>query len=379
MSSLRGAQRRSNLGETGNPMGHAAMTSTTAIPPRQQWQFGRIYPPDEAWLATAEPEPVIEPELPMIDTHHHLWLRGGHRYLLDELLADLDTGHHNVVATVFEECHSHYRAEGPVEMRPVGETEFVAGIAAMSASGNYRKTRVAAGIVGAADLTLGERVEPVLLAQMRAAGGRFRGVRHSAGYDADPIIGNSGTGMEPGLYRRADFRTGLARLGALGLSFDAWLYHPQLGDAIELARAFPTIPIVMCHVGGFLGYGPYGGKRDEEFARWKRSMTELAGCPNVVVKLGGMINRGAAYDFHAAGPPPSSATIAAAWRPFVDTCIELFGAKRCMFESNFPVDKMGVSYAALGNAFKRIAAGASADEKQAIFSGTAKRVYRLEW
>jgi L-fuconolactonase len=355
------------------------MTSTTAIPPRQQWQFGRIYPPDEAWLATAEPEPVIEPELPMIDTHHHLWLRGGHRYLLDELLADLDTGHHNVVATVFEECHSHYRAEGPVEMRPVGETEFVAGIAAMSASGNYRKTRVAAGIVGAADLTLGERVEPILLAQMRAAGGRFRGVRHSAGYDADPIIGNSGTGMEPGLYRRADFRTGLARLGALGLSFDAWLYHPQLGDAIDLARAFPATPIVMCHVGGFLGYGPYGGKRDEEFARWKRSMTELAGCPNVVVKLGGMINRGAAYDFHAAGPPPSSATIAAAWRPFVDTCIELFGAKRCMFESNFPVDKMGVSYAALGNAFKRIAAGASADEKQAIFSGTAKRVYRLEW
>jgi L-fuconolactonase len=262
-------------------------------------------------------------------------------------------------------------------MRPVGETEFVAGIAAMSASGNYGKTRVAAGIVGAADLTLGERVEPVLLAQMRAAGGRFRGVRHSAGYDADPIIGNSGAAMQPGLYRRPDFRAGLARLSALGLSFDAWLYHPQLGDAIDLARACPAAPIVLCHVGGFLGYGPYGGRRDEEFAKWRRSMTELARCPNVVVKLGGMVNRGATYDFHAAARPPSSETLAAAWRPFVETCIDLFGADRCMFESNFPVDKMAVGYAALGNAFKRIAAGASADEKLAIFSGTARRVYRL--
>jgi L-fuconolactonase len=164
-------------------------------------------------------------------------------------------------------------------MRPVGETEFVAGIAAMSASGNYGKTRVAAGIVGAADLTLGDRVEPVLLAQMRAAGGRFRGVRHSAGYDPDPVIGNSGSGMQPHLYQRADFRAGLGRLSAFGLNFDAWCYHPQLGDVIDLARDFPATPIVMCHVGGFLGYGPYAGRRDEEFAKWKRSMTELAGCP----------------------------------------------------------------------------------------------------
>ena len=348
-------------------------------PPRQEWQFGRIYAPNEAWLATAEPEPVIDPELPIVDTHHHLWLRGGHRYLLDELLADIDTGHHNVVATVFEECHSHYRADGPPEMRPVGETEFVAGIAAMSASGNYGKSRVAAGIVGAADLTLGDRVEPVLLAQLHAAGGRFRGVRHSAGYDPDPVIGNSGSEMQPHLYQRADFRAGLRRLSALGLSFDAWCYHPQLGDVTQLARAFPATPIVMCHVGGFLGYGPYGGRRDEEFAKWKRSMTELAGCPNVVVKLGGMINRGAAYDFHSGAKPPSSAIIAEAWRPFVETCIELFGASLCMYESNFPVDKMGVSYAALGNAFKRITAGASTDEKLAIFGGTARRVYRLEW
>ena len=351
------------------------MNSTTA-PPRQEWQFGRIYPPDEAWLASAAPEPIIDPDLPIVDPHHHLWLRGGHRYLLDELLADLGNGH-NVVATVFLECHSMYRADGPAEMRPVGETEFVAGIAAMSASGNYGKTRVAAGIVGHADLTLGDRVEPVLLAHIRAGGGRFRGVRHSAGHDPDPVIGNSGTGIEPHLYQRADFRAGLKRLSALGLSFDAWLYHPQLADVVDLARAFPATPIVMGHVGGFLGYGAYAGRRDEEFAKWKGSMTELSRCPNVVVKLGGMVNRGAAYDFHRAATAPSSETMAELWRPFVETCIELFGADRCMFESNFPVDKMAVGYAALWNAFKRIASGASRDEKRALFAGTAARTYRI--
>ncbi len=344
--------------------------------PRQQWQFGRIYTPEEAWLATAPVEPILDPELPIVDPHHHLWQRADHRYLLAELLADLNTGH-NIAATVFEECRSMYRAEGPPEMRAVGETEFVAGIAAMSESGNYGKTRVASGIVGAADLTLGDRVEPVLLAQLRAGGGRFRGVRHSAGWDADPVIGNSRSDSQPHLYARPDFRAGLARLSALGLSFDAWLYHPQLADVVDLARAFPATPIVMGHVGGVLGYGPYAGRSAEILAAWKCSMSELAQCPNVVVKLGGMINRGAGFDFHAAAASPSSETMAQLWRPYVETCIELFGAGRCMFESNFPVNKMAIGYAALWNAFKRIASGASRDEKLALFGGTAARTYRL--
>jgi len=345
--------------------------------PRQNWQFGRIYAPDEAWLATAAAEPVLDPDLPIVDPHHHLWQRGDHRYFLDELLADLNTGH-NIVATVFLECHSMYRAGGPPEMRSVGETEFVAGIAAMSASGNYGKTKVAPGIVGYADLTLGDAVEPVLLAHQRAGGGRFRGVRHSAGWDESPVIGNSRPDMRPHLYQRPDFRAGLKQLSALGLSFDAWLYHPQLGDVVDLARTFPATPIIMGHVGGMLGYGPYAGKRDEVFADWKRSMTELAGCANVVVKLGGMINRGAAYDFHGAPTPPSSETMAEVWRPHVEVCIELFGPKRCMFESNFPVDKMGIGYKALWNAFKRIVSGASRDERLALFCGTAARAYRLD-
>jgi predicted TIM-barrel fold metal-dependent hydrolase len=203
-------------------------------------------------------------------------------------------------------------------------------------------------------------------------------VRHSAGWDESPVIGNSRPDMRPHLYQRPDFRAGLKQLSALGLSFDAWLYHPQLGDVVDLARAFPATPIIMGHVGGMLGYGPYAGRRDEVFADWKRSMSELARCPNVVIKLGGMINRGAAYDLHSAPTPPSSETMAEVWRPHVEACIELFGPTRCMFESNFPVDKMGIGYKALWNAFKCIVSGASRDEKLALFCGTAARAYRLD-
>jgi len=340
-------------------------------------RFGRIFPPDEAWLAKQEKEPILEPELPIIDTHHHLWVRGGHTYLLDELLTDLNSGH-NIVATVFEECHSMYRADGPAELRSVGETEFVAGLAAMSASGGYGKTKIAQGIVGAIDLTLGDRVEPVIEAQLRAGGGRFKGIRHSAGHDPDPVIGNSAADMQPHLYERADFRAGLKRLAAHDLSFDAWCYHPQLGEVAALARAVPEATIVMCHVGGVLGYGAYANRKDDILANWRASMAELAACSNVSVKLGGMLNRGAALDFRDRPAPPNSTEWAAAWRPYVETCIELFGAGRCNFESNFPVDKMGTGYATLWNAFKRITAGCSADEKAALYSGTARRVYKLD-
>lgn len=352
-------------------------------------QFGRIFPPREDWLAKAPPEPILDPDLPIIDTHHHLWHRQSsgargeswevpsNRYLLEEFLADCATGH-NIVASVFLQCHSMYRASGPTEMRPVGETEFVAGVAAMSDSGGYGKTRVAAGIVGYADLTKGDWVEPVLEAHIRAGGGRFRGVRHSAGYDADPVIGNSAPDMQPGLYLRPDFRAGLRRLSALGLSLDAWAFHPQLPDVVDLARAFPATNIVVGHCGGPLGYGRYAGKRDAVFADWKASVTQLAQCPNVTMKLGGMMMRLAAYDYMALSAPPSSEQLAAYWRPYVETCLELFGPHRCMAESNFPVEKMGIGYAAVFNALKRLCAGASPEEKQAIFAGTARRVYRLD-
>ena len=349
------------------------MTTTAPRPT----QFGRIHPPDAAWLGGNPPETILEPDLPIIDTHHHLWDRGGHRYFLQDFLADAATGH-NLVATVFLECHSMYRAGGPPEMRPVGETEFVAGQAAMSASGMYGPARVAAGIVGFADLTLGDRVEPVLEAHVRAGGGRFRGVRHAAAWDADSVIGNSESAGGPHLYRRPEFRAGLSRLTRMGLSLDAWAFHPQLGEVVELARAHPDANIILGHVGGVLGYGAYTGKRDEVFKAWKTQMTELARCPNVNLKLGGMMMRLAAYDYRTEPKPPTSTQLASLWTPYFETGIELFGPSRCLFESNFPVDKMGIGWAALWTAFKRITAGASRADREAMFAGTARRVYRLE-
>ena len=343
---------------------------------RQEKPFGRIFPPNEEWLRSGPEEAIVEPDLAIIDTHHHFWDLRSHRYLLDDWLADIGSGH-NVVATVFIECLSMYRASGPIEMRSVGEVEFVAGIAAMSESGRYGPARVAAGIVGFADLTQAERVEPVLKALINAGGGRLRGVRHAGGWDADPVIGNSHHGAGPGLYRRTDFRAGLARLTGLGLSLDAWAYHPQLAELVDLARSAPDANIIMNHTGGPLGYGPYAGRRDEVYAAWKASMAELARCPNVTLKLGGMMMRLATIDYHNLPAPPTSTELAGHWRPYIEPCIELFGPERCTFESNFPVDKMGIGYAALWNAFKHLAAGASADEKEALFSGTARRAYRL--
>jgi predicted TIM-barrel fold metal-dependent hydrolase len=332
-------------------------------------------PVREEWLARRT-EAIIEPDLPIVDPHHHLWDRPDWRYMFDDLLADLNSGH-NIVATVFVQCRAFYRGSGPDEMRPVGETEFVNGAAAMSASGRYGATRICAGIVGHADLRLGARVEPVLQALIRAGGDRFRGIRHITAWDDDAYLLNPAFPAAPGLMGDAIFREGFAQLAPLGLSFDAWLYHPQIGELAALARAFPDTPIVLNHVGGPLGIGGYAGRREEVFGYWRAAVRDLASCPNVVVKLGGLGMRIGGFGFHEPADPPSSEQLAQAWRPYVETCIESFGAGRCMFESNFPVDKGSYSYAVCWNAFKRLASGASAAEKADLFSSTATRVYRL--
>ena len=331
----------------------------------------------EAWLAEVK-EDILEPELAIVDPHHHLWDFPSHRYLLPDLLADTGSGH-NIESTVFIECTAAWRAEGPDELRPLGETEFVNGIAAMSASGAYGPTRVAAGIVGLVDLTLGARAEEVLAKHMAAAGSRFKGIRHAAAWeDKTPEIHNSHTNPPPHLYRdHTKFREGFAALGRLGLSFDAWLYHPQISDLTHLARAFPQQPIVLNHLGGPLGLGWYADKRQEILAAWRSDIQALAGCDNVMLKLGGLGMRINGFRFHHRQVPPSSQDLADAWRPYVETGIEAFGPARCMFESNFPVDKISGSYAIYWNAFKRLAAGASAEEKAALFRDTAKRFYRL--
>jgi L-fuconolactonase len=331
-----------------------------------------------AWLGKRPREAALEPDLPIIDPHHHLWdmpQRG--RYLLPELLADIGGGH-NIVATVFIECHSMYRQAGPREMAPVGEVEFVNGIAAMSASGRYGPCRVAETIIGGADLTLGARVRETLEAEIRVGGGRLHGIRQSMASDEHKAVIRFSPRVVPlHLARDAKFREGFAELAPLGLTFEAWQYHPQLPDTIDLARAFPGTTIILNHVGGVLGIGPYRGRRQEILAGWKKDIAELAKCPNVYMKLGGVGMPSFGFDFHERDLPPSSEDLAAAWRMYIEPCIEAFGPDRCMFESNCPPDKQSGDYTELWNAFKRITAGASAAEKEALYSGTAARVYHM--
>ena len=324
------------------------------------------------WLDTWR-EPVIEPGLEIVDPHHHLWDRQG-GYLLDELLADLASGH-RIVATVFVQCGHAHRTDGPEALRPVGETELVAGIA-REAERRGVATKICAGIVGHADLDLGDDVAAVLQAHLEAGDGRLRGIRHISARHEE--FNASILGRPPGdLLQRPTFRRGLAQLQHAGLSFDAWLYHTQIDQLAGVARAFPDLPIVLDHVGGPLAVGPNRGRREDVFPVWQAAMRNLAACPNVTLKLGGLAMAICGFDFHRQPTPPSSEQLAAAWSPYMHTGIELFGAGRCMFESNFPVDRWGCDYATLWNAFKRIAAGASDAEKAMLFSGTASRVYRL--
>lgn len=327
-----------------------------------------------SWLAQVR-EDIIEPDLPICDPHHHLWDRNGSRYLLDELIEDVRSGH-NVVSTVFVECDSMFRADAPAALAPVGETEFVNGVAAMSASGGYGELRACAGIVGFADLTLGSAVGEVLDLHL-ARSDRFRGIRHAAGWDADERVRNSHTDPPKGLLGRADFRAGMKALAERALSFDAWLYHTQIPELTDLARACPDVTIVLDHFGGPLGIGPYEGCREEIFARWRDDIAELAGCPNVVAKLGGLVMPINGFGFHKREVPPTSDELVAATAPYYRHAIECFGVERCMFESNFPVDKQSCSYHVLYNAFKKLVADASADEKRQLFHDTAARVYRI--
>jgi L-fuconolactonase len=322
-------------------------------------------------------EAIIEPDLPIVDAHHHLWDRPGQRYMFEDFLHDTISGHH-IEATVYIQCRSMYRAAGPEAMRPVGETEFVNGVAARSASGIYGPMRACAAIVSYADLTLGERVRPVLEAHLRAAPDRLRGIRNMSAWHASPAIAPGFGKVPEGLLRDAAFRRGYAELAPLGLSYDVWAFHPQLPEVLDLARRFPETTLIVNHTGGPLNIGPYAGRKDEVLAEWRRGLRDLAACPNVTLKLGGLGMHIGGLDFHRQPAPPSSEALADAWRPYVHTGIDLFGPARCMFESNFCVDKGMTGYAVLWNAFKRLAAGYSREDKAALFGGTAKRVYRLD-
>ncbi len=327
-----------------------------------------------AWLELVQ-EDIIDPERPICDPHHHLWDDDQNPYLLPQLLADVGSGH-NVVSTVFVECAAMYRASGPQAMRPVGETEFVNGVAAMSDSGRYGAMRACAGIVSFADLTLGSAVGAVLDEHMRVSH-RFRGIRHAAAWDADARVRNSHTRPPAHLLLQDDFRAGFSELAQRGLSFDAWLYHPQIAELTDLAHSFPQVTIIFDHFGGPLGIGPYAGTGDAIFAQWCEDVAALAKCENVYAKLGGIAMPINGFGWHRRTQPASSDELVAATGRYHRKAIELFGPERCMFESNFPVDKRSCSYAVVWNAFKKIAAGFSVADQAHLFHDTAVQAYRL--
>lgn len=324
---------------------------------------------------TLSPE-ILEPELPIIDPHHHLWGPPHAKYLIEEFQSDLASGH-NIRATVYVECSAMYRKAGPIALRPVGEAEFVAGMAAMSESGGYGSTHICAGFVGAADLTLGDDVSEVLEALARASGNRLRGIRGAANWDADPSVNTGTRGMAPqGLLLDSKFRAGFKHLAAHNLVYDAWQYHPQLPDVCSLADAFPNMTMVVNHCGGLLGLGPYA--RPDNFAFWRSLVADVSKRPNVLMKLGGLSAPRCGFGYKGRPTPPTDLDLAKDWSPYIHASIELFGVKRCMFESNFPPDKVSGSYATLWNVFKRTVAEFSADEKKDLFSDTARRTYRVD-
>jgi predicted TIM-barrel fold metal-dependent hydrolase len=328
------------------------------------------------WLASRH-EPILEPDLPIVDPHHHLWDRPGARYMPYDLLDDIGCGH-RILGTVYVQCRSMLRAVGPVEMAPVGEVEFVNGAAAMGASGLYGPGRICAGIVGGADLMLGDRVAPVLEAMIEVSSGRLRGIRNATVWHVDPILRSTIATVPPGLLREPGFQRGAAQLGRYGLVLDVWAYHTQLDDVYRLARAIPDVTVVIDHFGGPIGMGPYRSRRNAMLAEWRAAMRKLAELPNTRVKLGGGGMPVLGFDFDQAIAPPGSVDLAAALRTYVEECIAWFGPSRCMFESNFPVDKGMFAYAIAWNAFKRLAAGMTDGEKTALFSATAISTYRLQ-
>lgn len=354
-------------------------------------------------MSTAEfHETILEPDLPIVDPHHHVWhlpdglldgldklegkdgtdiarmYRLHRRYLIDELLADLNSGH-NIRATVFADAHTMYRAQGPDELKSLGEIEFVAGFSAMAESGIFGETHFCAGIIGSVDLTLGDRVADILPLHILAAGGRYRGVRPPALLANDKLSSIANVLGKPNVLMDPKFLEGARHLAPLDLSLDLLVFVNQLPEVMHIARSLPDTRIVLNHTGGPIGIGPYAQDRAEHFAAWRQHMTKVAECENVVVKVGGLGMPLCGFPTSALIDRAGSEDLARDWAPHIEAAIEIFGVDRCMFESNFPIDGVTARYPSIWNAFKRVVKDYSADEKAALFAGTAARTYRIDY
>jgi L-fuconolactonase len=322
--------------------------------------------------ARVDDEPAIEPELPIVDPHHHLFSSRRGDYLLPDFVSDLASGH-RIEQTVFIDSGASYRASGPTELRPVGETEFV-----VTETQFTSRPEVAAAIVGHIDLDLGDRVQDVAAAHIEAGKGRFRGVRDLVQWDPSSVGHFSSRQPPPGRMQSIAFREGLRRIGAMSLSFDLWIFHPQLSEAAALASACPDTLLIIDHLGMPLGVGPYENRRAEVFRAWRDGLTLLAERPNVRLKIGGLGMPYAGFAHHLCDRPLTSTALAEAWRSYIETAATIFGADRCMFESNFPADAQTCGYGTLWNTFKKLTAGWSNGERTMLFSDTARATYKLD-
>ncbi|MEQ8556983.1 MAG: amidohydrolase family protein [Henriciella sp.] len=333
---------------------------------------------NDEWLSQVQEE-IVDPDREIVDPHHHLWPKGNARgiiYDLEDLWRDTEDGH-RVTQTIFMECGAAYRADGPEHLRPVGETEFVAAAAASSAA-DLGKATIAA-LVAHADLRLPlAQLDEVLDAHIEAADGLFRGIRHSGPFDKAGKTFRIPPRAPEGLYRDEAFRRGVAHLGEHGLTYDTWNYHHQLRDFADLAEAVPGTVMVLDHFGTPLGVGPYEGKRDDNFERWKDDIAAVAEKPNVYAKIGGLAMPDNGFGWHERATPPTSDEFVETQAKYYHHTIKCFGPQRCMFESNFPVDRLSIGYRVLWNGLKKIASDYSGEEQTAMFSDVARKVYRVD-
>ncbi|WP_321792475.1 amidohydrolase family protein [Burkholderia pyrrocinia] len=323
-------------------------------------------------------EPILDPDLPIIDSAHHLFDRPALRYLLDDYVEDANAGH-RIVASVYVETLAFARTFGAEMLRPLGEIEFANGVAAMSASGVYGDCRVCAAIVGYADLRYGSAIAELLDRATDIAPERFRGIRQLCIEDDCEALFRYVTNPPPrGIMKHPEFRAGFRELASRGLTFDSAVFHHQLGDVGELADAFPNTPIVLNHLGQAMGMEMDAAGRAEVFKRWRDEVRELARRPNVSCKVGGLGLPFWGFGFETRSIAPTYLELAEVWKPYIETVIEAFGVDRCMMESNYPPDGRTCGFVPLWNALKHSVHGASANEKAALFHDTAARVYRIE-
>lgn len=334
-----------------------------------------MQPGTQEWLDLVD-EAIVDPDRRIIDPHHHLWPDGGALpYGNDALVGDTGSGH-NVVATVFVECRAAYRPDGPDHLRPLGETEFVTERSA-ALGRDHPDSPPIAGIVAHADLALGDRLGDVLDGHAEIAGESFVGIRDALARAIEPeALTIAGRAAADRFADRA-FREGVRELGRRGLTYDSWHYHHQNVEMLELARSCPDTMMVLDHFGTPLGVGRYADRRDEIFDEWASTIAQLATCDNVVAKIGGLAMPDNGFGWHEADRPPTSDEFVDAQARYYHHTIECFGPERCMFESNFPVDRFSVSYPVLWNALKKIAARYNETEQAAMFEETARRTYGL--